>query len=91
MGLHKEKQQELEEKRKTLKRHIFDSKYPKPQTYEALSNEDREELDLMVDSGLGIFQRHIQRERNIANTELVRGFFYGTMFWGIISIIIKLF
>ncbi len=89
MELHEEKRQELEGKRKTLTRYLLDSKYPKVQTYEAMSHEDREELDLMVESGLGLFQRRIQRERSIAHTELVRGFFYGTMFWGLLSLIVK--
>ena len=89
MELQEEKRQELEEKRKALKRQLFDSRYPKGQTYETMSHEDREELDLMVESGFGIFQRRIQRERYIARTELVRGFFYGTMFWGLLSLILK--
>ena len=91
MRLEEEQQRELEEKRKSLKKRLFESKYPKGHTYDAMSHDEMEKLDRMVESGLGLFQKRIQREENIAKTELVRGFFYGIMFCGIISMILKLF
>ncbi len=88
-GLYSEDRKTRERAKLDFRQKFLRTKFPKYNTYNEMNSDDQGDLDNMVKAVLTNLDRRQEREKNIANSERMKGFYLGMITASLFMVVVR--